>query len=154
MSDSLNKLIQNVKGNAVIEFAFMAPLLLVVLSGMSEIGRAYFQANAVEKGLRAGALFAARNAAPLSPSARTAARNLVMTGTIDGSGPFLVPGWSDPAAAVDITTTDFALGGDIVPVYRFEASVPYVPMAGNLMAFVGIDNFTIRTSHEQAYIGD
>ncbi len=50
MLSSLIRVPRDARGNAVVEFAFVLPLLLLLLAGMSEIGRAYYQANAVEKG--------------------------------------------------------------------------------------------------------
>ncbi len=50
MLSSLIRLIRDARGNAVVEFAFVLPLFVLILAGMTEIGRAYYQANAVEKG--------------------------------------------------------------------------------------------------------
>ncbi len=50
MLSSLIRLIRDGRGNAVVEFGFFLPLFVLILAGMTEIGRAYYQANAVEKG--------------------------------------------------------------------------------------------------------
>ncbi len=142
------------RGNAVLEFALVTPLLLLILVGLTEIGRAYYQANAVEKGLRAGALYAARGAYPLTAAARTAIDNLVRTGTLDGTGALLVSGWRKPAAGLEITVFGFDAGGATVPVIRLAATVPFDPMMPGMTGFVGIKDFTIRLSHEQAYLDE
>ncbi len=156
MLSLLIRLTRDRRGNAVVEFALVLPLLLLLLAGMSEIGRAYYQANAVEKGLRAGALFAGRNGFPLTAQVRTMVTNLVKTGTLDGSGPYLVSGWADVTAglniddsltfAVDATTT--------IPVVRVTATVPFDPLMPGMLALVGLGDVTIQLSHEQAYVGD
>ncbi len=156
MLSSLIRVPRDARGNAVVEFALVLPLLLLLLTGITEIGRAYYQANAVEKGLRAGALFAGRNSFPLTAQVRTMVANLVKTGTLDGSGPYLVSGWADVDAdlniddtltfPVDVTTT--------IPVVRLTASVPLDPLMPGMLALVGLGDVTIELSHEQAYVGD
>ncbi len=156
MLSSLIRLIRDARGNAVVEFAFVLPLLLLLLAGMTEIGRAYYQANAVEKGLRAGALFAGRNSFPLTAQVRTTVANLVKTGTLDGSGAYLVSGWADVAAGLNIDDTlTFPVDATTtIPVVRVTATVPFDPLMPGMLAFVGLGNATIQLSHEQAYVGD
>lgn len=142
------------RGSVVVEFALFAPFLLLLLAGTVEAGRAYFQANAVEKGVRAGALFASRTDAPASGAVQATVENLVKTGTMDGSGPYLVPGWALPGATLDITITGFAVGTDTIPVIRVEAAVPWDPVLPGLLTFVGLSSHTIKAHHEQAYVGN
>ena len=56
------------------------------------------QANAIEKGLRAGAMYVARAQLPVDGATTTAITNLVKRGSIDTSAPYLVDGWSDASA--------------------------------------------------------
>ncbi len=62
----LNRLRRDRRGAAVVEFALFAPLFLLMLVGVIEFGRLLAQSNAVEKGLRAGAMLAARSDFPLT----------------------------------------------------------------------------------------
>lgn len=156
MSNLLNRLSQfrgNERGNAVVEFALVMPFLLLLFSGLTEYGRAYFQANAIEKGLRAATLYAARAETPLSAADTVIAENILKTGTADGSGAFLVSGWASAGAAYTITTSDYDLDGVAVPVIRIEANVPFDPLVPEMVALVGLDDFTITLAHEQAYVG-
>ncbi len=76
------------------------------------------------------------------------------TGTVDGTGAPLVPGWDDPAAAVDVTSSTFTGGGVTnLPVIRVVASVPFQPVMPGLMNFAGLEDITIESAHEQAYLG-
>lgn len=146
---------RDTRGNAVLEFALVLPALLLLFAGIVEVGRAYSQANAVEKGLRAGAFYAARQSIPLSAAKRSAAENLIKTGTLDGTGPLLASAWSRPGADVDIDdSATFALGGIALPVIRVTATVPFDPILPGLLSFVGLGDYTITLSHEQAYVGD
>jgi hypothetical protein len=135
-------------GAVAVEAAICAPLLLAVLMGLVECGRALSHANALEKGLRAGAMYVARAPLPLDEAATAAAANLVRRGTVDAVAPFLIPGWAETGAAVTIVPLDdFVTQGVAVPVFRVSASVPYLPI------LPGAPRFTISRSHEQAYIG-
>ncbi len=156
MLRSLIRLTRDGRGNAVVEFALFLPLLLLLLAGISEIGRAYYQANAVEKGLRAGALFAGRNTFPLTAQVRTMVANLVKRGTLDGSGPYLVSGWADVNADLNIDDTlTFPVDATTtIPVVRVTATVPFDPLMPGMLALVGLGDVTIQLSHEQAYVGD
>ena len=153
MLNWLNKLSRHEGGNAVVEFALILPFMLLLFSGLTEIGRAYFQANAVEKGLRAAALYASRAPTPLSAADQVIAENILRTGTSDGAGPVLVSGWAKPGASVTITSTNYDLSGVNVPVVRVDASVPLDPLVPELLTLVGLNTFTIDLSHEQAYVG-
>lgn len=156
MLSSLIKLPRDARGNAVVEFALVLPLLLLLLTGITEIGRAYYQANAVEKGLRAGALFAGRNSFPLTAQVRIMVANLVKTGTLDGSGGYLVSGWADVDAdlTIDDTLTFPIDATTTIPVVRLTASVPLDPLMPGMLALVGLGDVTIELRHEQAYVGD
>ncbi len=156
MLSSLIRLPGDGRGNTVVEFALVLPLLLLLLAGITEIGRAYYQANAVEKGLRAGALFAGRNSFPLTAQVRTMVANLVKTGTLDGSGPYLVSGWADLGADLNIDDTlTFPVDATTtIPVVRLTATVPFDPLMPGMLAFVGLGDVTIQLGHEQAYVGD
>ena len=153
MLNWLSKFQRQDSGNAVVEFALILPFLLMLFSGLTEIGRAYFQANAIEKGLRAAALYASRASSPLAPTDQAIAENILKTGTVDGTGPFLVSGWSKPGASVAFTTSSYDLNGTPIPVINVAASVPLDPLVPELFALAGLSTFTINLSHEQAYVG-
>ncbi len=156
MLSLFNRFARNARGNAVVEFAFILPVLLLLLTGMTEIGRVYYQANAVEKSLRAGALFAGRNSFPLTAQVRTMVTNLVKTGTLDGSGVYLVSGWADVGADLNIDDTlTFPVDATMtIPVVRLTATVPFDPLMPGMLAFVGLSDVNIELSHEQAFVGD
>lgn len=141
------------RGVAAIEVAIVMPLFLLLFSGLIEVGRAYEQANAIEKGLRAGALYLARTSDPAAASAQATASALVRSGRVGGGAPYLAPGWEQSVAVLDITLGNFILGDESLPVIRMAAEVPFEPLVPGLAASFGLDDFTIRLSHEQAYVG-
>lgn len=152
---SAGRLRRDDRGAVIIEFAFVLPVLVLIFGGLVELGRAYYHANSIERGLRAGAIFAARRPLPLSADDRAVAENLVKTGTLDGSGELLASGWAEAAANLDIDTTKtFTVDDQDVSVVAFTANVPFDPMLPSLMAWLDLTPETIVMRHEQAWIGD
>ena len=115
---------------------------------MVEIGRALIQANAIEKGLHAGAMYVARAELPIDDATRTVIDNLVKRGSVDANAPYLVDGWGDGGASVTVVLArNYVTNGVTVPVYEVTATVPFTPV------FPVTPGFTITRSHQQAYIG-
>jgi Flp pilus assembly protein TadG len=67
------------RGTAAIEFALFLPFLLLLLSGIVELGFSAYEAMQVSNAVEAGALYAAANAAKAFSAANTA------TATISGA---------------------------------------------------------------------
>lgn len=153
MLNLFNDLARKESGNAPVEFALMLPVLLLLFGGLTEYGRAYFQANAIEKGLRVATLYASRAESPLNAADSLITENILKTGSDDGSGAFLVSGWADTGASFTITSADFDVDGTTVPVIRIQADVPFDPMVPGLAALVGLGDFFISLTHEQPHVG-
>ena len=122
--------------------------------GLFEFGYYLNQAIALDKSLRVGAMLAARSSLPLSAGVETTIDNLVKTGTTDGTGDFVVPGWSSGSASLTVTTTTINAGGTDFEVIRVEASVPYEPVFTTFLQGYGLATLTMNAAHEQAYVGD
>ena len=152
MLNLFDKIFHNDKGDVVVEFAAALPLLLLLSLGMTEIARAIMQANTVEKGMRAAAVYAARSNNPTSGQALINITNIAKTGTIDGSGAVLVSGWSLSDASLSVSEVTYNLDGTNIPVIRLNASVPFDPIVPGLMDFFGLEGYRINLSHEQAFI--
>ena len=148
-----NRLANDSRGVAALEFAFFLPILLVLAGGIFDVGRALYQAETVDKALRDGAIYAAHLADPFSATAETAVENLVKTGNPDGTGDYLVSGFADASASVSVTSLSYDLDGTSLPVIKVSAQVPFDPLFPVLFSLFDPSLFTIRLSHEQAYIG-
>jgi Flp pilus assembly protein TadG len=76
------------QGVALVEFAFVLPLLLVLSLTAAELGRAVYRYNTTAKVVRD----AVRYLAVQTPGSHTTeARNLILYGNMAGSGPLLDP---------------------------------------------------------------
>ena len=160
MSIWLSNLWQDRRGAAAVEFAMFLPFFLLVLVGLTEIANGFRQATMVEKGLRAGALYAARTELPLTAGDQTIVNNLVMKGNTAGTGDYLVAGWADGDADLSISTSLYDISAaneapdaEDVDVVTLTASVPYQSLMPGLLDMVGLSGFTIQLSHEQSYVG-
>jgi Flp pilus assembly protein TadG len=77
------------QGTAIVEFALILPLLLLLTMITTEFGRALYQYNTIVKSLRD----ATRYLSIQTPNTKiTEAKNLVVFGNIAGTGQALVPG--------------------------------------------------------------
>ena len=129
-------------------------MFLIVLVGVIEYGRVLAQTNAVEKGLRAGAMIAARSDFPLTDAQTALIVNVVRTGNVEGTPPYLAPGWGEAGSSVEIETELFTGAGVVnLPVYIIQATVPYDPLLPGLMESIGFGELLITTAHEQGRVG-
>ena len=141
------------RGAAAAEMAIAAPLLVVLMFGSFELGKFFWDQHIVVKAVRDGARFAARQsmtAMPctggVDPIAEARIRNLVRTGTADGTGTARLYYWTNPATiTVTVNCYDNTGGGGATTVYAgvyegmanvprvtVSASVPYTPLVGSI----------------------
>ena len=87
------------RGVAIIEFAIVLPILLMLVMGTAEFGRAFLQYNALTKTLRDGGRYVAAKAVKgstgvvqINANVRTETSNLVTYGNVAGTGTPLLPG--------------------------------------------------------------
>ncbi|NPC55468.1 TadE/TadG family type IV pilus assembly protein [Caenimonas soli] len=106
------------RGVALVEFALMLPMLLLLTVITTEFGRAIYQYNTLAKSVRD----ASRYLSMQTPGTQmTQARNLVVHGNLAGTGPVLVDGlngsnvpnptWQTAGADPIITTVTVQVSG-------------------------------------------
>lgn len=153
---------------AASEFALILPLLTMLLFGFYEAGRMYWNYNIVQSSARDAARYAARLPltcdsggvgafADTSGTTQAQVQNLTRTGTLDGTGNPLVPGWADNAtvtvsvACVDNASATYSGrydGHAKIPTVSISAAAPHGAMFGGLLGF-SLD--TITVSNAQAW---
>lgn len=131
----MKKLKRNQNGAAMVEMVVITPILLLLLLGVSELGKAFVQYNTLTKSVRdaarfvaAGALLGTTGTVLITPDLESAARNLVVYGNVAGNGSPQLPMLS-PA---HISISD--AGNDMVLV---QADYPYVPLTGPFLETFG-----------------
>jgi len=151
MSARLNS---DARGSAGAEMALVLPLLLALLFGSIELGNYFRSEHILLKGVRSGAVFAARQdllvnyncaaGTPIVPAdVTTRTKTLVRTGALAGDGD-LLPLWDDASTAfsvaVSCTTSAggtnlggiYLVNGSNVPVITVSADLPYQSVLGTL----------------------
>ena len=166
-------------GVAAVEFVLILPVLALMLFGTIDIGRLLFDYHAVSKSVRDAARYVARSdqdalfsnpttclvdltTVPGSPTQN--ARNMVLTGTIDLSGDYIVKYWTDPTDVVvsgvcfDNTAGTYqgfypmaGFDADDAPIVTVTATMSFPFLMGWVLGQDGSLTFTI--SHEEVFIG-
>jgi Flp pilus assembly protein TadG len=131
------------QGVAIIEFAIVLPVLLALLFGVTEVGRAIVRYNTLTKATQDGARYAAAYALAgttgvvnVDAQLRTEVRNVVVYGNQAGTGSPVLAG----LLPAQINVVD--AGGDEV---RVDVSYPYQPLFGAVLPNFGLGS-SISTS--------
>lgn len=143
----LTRLARCSAGGPLIEFALALPLALLLLVGGVELGRGMMQYLTVDKTMRDATRYLARvPEAALAGWGLDNARNLALTGTIDGSGGYLVSHWTSPQSVV--------LQQSSAPVLRIRLTAS-VPFQFALLPIIGLPKqMTFTVIHEERHIGE
>ena len=148
----LTRLALNEAGSALVEFSLLAPFLLTLALGMFEFGRLLYQYQLVVEGLRDAGRYIAR-LDPTLDSSKQNAKNLAVTGTIDGTGDERVAGWTtddidiDEPALADESTTNYRGTPYVV---RIETTFNYADLG--FLSVLGFSAISVGASHEQRVI--
>ncbi len=157
----------NRRGSAGAEMAMVLPLLLAILFGSVEIGNYFRSEHILLKGVRTGAVYAARQdvlanyncaaGTPIVPSGILGdTKTLVRTGALSG-GSDLLPKWTDGSTTFSITVSCvtaaggttlsgiYLVNGGHVPVISVSANLPYRSVLGTL----GIPSPNVRLKAAQ-----
>ncbi len=125
-------LLKKDKGQSIVEFALVAPILVLLLFGIIEFGRIYETVNVLTSAAREGARVAAVTA-PSGSQVNSAVNNVLQAGHVNGSPTITIAG---PSAASQVTVT---------------VSVQYIPITGNIVP--GISNLTLTRSSVMRWEG-
>ena len=141
---------RNIHGTAAAEMALVLPILLVLIFGSLELGNYFRSEHVLIKGVRDGAVYAARqrienydcsDPSPAVPATVVAeSKALVRTGQLTG-GTDRLPRWTDGSTVFSISATCvtsaggetllgiYQVNGGKVPVITVTADLPYRPVA-------------------------
>lgn len=144
----------------MVEFAIIVPIMVLLVFGITELGRALFQWNTLTKTVATGARYMARANGGLVTgscgqgatwsSFETKAKNIVIYG--NGTEPLLPR--LDDANVISITPrngTGSFVGTCVIEV---EAVIPFDWMVGPLIPFGFVDAITLTARTEERYIGE
>ena len=175
MKPSLLKLIillkRDKRGTALIEMSLLLPIIVLLMGGMAEFGRALQQHHVASKGVKSAARYLARVPGNRSctqanwDSYLTQAKSIAQRGSLDGSAPLVIPNW-DASATFTVTVTCIPNAPDAITgirPYRDQENMPILTVSTSfnfddfgmlgLLEVTGLSALTITTSHQQMYIG-
>jgi Flp pilus assembly protein TadG len=137
------------RGLAIVEFAIVLPICLILLIATAEFGRIFMQYDTLTKTVRDGARYVAGKAlagttgvVSISSALQTQTKNVVVYGNALGAGAPVLPGLN----AANITVS--SVGFQNVSV---SASYPYTPIFAFIPRFfyggdVGTGGYTLQTA--------
>lgn len=139
------------RGIAMVEFAIVLPLLLLLMFAAAELGRALFQYNTLIKSVRDGGRYLAGNAflgdgTQVNPATQTQSRNLVAYGAIGKTACQPTSSFKPPCddlkgfdAEDDVTSSDPFQDADGNYYVTVSATYDYMPMLGATLPFTSAD---------------
>lgn len=152
----------SLKGLALVEFAVLLPLLLVIIFGITELGRALYQLNTLTKATDSGVRYLSRawgaldgdcNPGPRWEQAQDATRALVVYGNPAGTGAPLLPGLSTGEITIDVRGSAVPGSARAACVITVSAATPFNALSGEqIIPFTNIGPVTLRTSKEGRYL--
>ena len=124
MARNLTALIRGNRGNAVIEFAFVLPMLLMLCFGITEFGRAWMTMNIITSAAREGVRLAAVTAPDVN-AVTARVQNLCSAARVTPSSIVVTP--PDPAdvnrrVSVQVTTNFTIIPGNFFTAFGFNWS--------------------------------
>lgn len=163
MPPSRPALLANTSGAAAAELAMLLPLLVLLMFGSFEMGKFFLDAHTIQKAVRDGARYAARQSFTEMPCGgtatdETAIKNLVRTGTTQSGGNPRVGYWTDPATITITITCDSGQAYSASGIYTavtggarrvtVAAAVPY-----DTLFNVVLGGATVNARSEAAVMG-
>lgn len=153
----VSRLRRDRRGSAIVETAIILPVLMLLLFGLVEFGRALQQHHVLNKSLRDAGRYLARvqldcpaGADPNWATERSTAQHLAATGQLSGGAP-LVVGWTDADFVIPDPVCEVWSGRD-VQVIAVSADIPYRDLG--FLGVLGLSPLRLAGAHQQVHIGE
>jgi Flp pilus assembly protein TadG len=121
------------RGQSLVEFAFTLPILLLLIFGLIDLGRAVFISNSLAEAARDGARYGSVQARSWNDARRTLVEDWIVA---------RLPGVPDPTADVQCTTANAGLGctvEDTVTVTVHADVEMITPIIGQLIGPLSLE---------------
>jgi Flp pilus assembly protein TadG len=142
------------RGAALVECALILPVFLVLVGGVYEFGFYLYQEQLITSGVRDATRYLTLTADPTSPTGQTEAKNLAVTGSINGGTP-RVAGWTPADVSIAINSVDNSdgtySGGSTIQIVTVSTS--FVDPSLGFLGLLGLRKPTISVSHQERFIG-
>lgn len=153
-----SKLLRSEAGTSAVEFALLAPAVLMMMVMTADMGRAWWQSGQVERNLKAAGEYASRvtlDDGALGPKDRDTILNIARFGQTpqahimrpDASGPLNVPD-----AVLGVEVKQKTISDRPAYIIRITAQKKYEPLFPGLAAMFGLEDWRIEAAHEDVNI--
>jgi TadE-like protein len=142
------------RGAALVEAALMLPLFLALVGGVCEFGFFLYQQQMASAGVRDAARYLALTADPKGGIVQGAARNLAVSGYIQG-GPPRIADWSTAEVSVSVTPIDNSsdVFGGASPIEVITVSTSFTYASLGFLGLLGLTPPTITVTHQERHVG-
>lgn len=155
----------------MVEFAILLPLMILILFGITELGRALYQQNTLDKAVNTGARYLARKAEiaeidEVTGNCVTLLADWDNSAEVTTAKQLVVQGVGDSALLPNLDTGDVSIpapiqrtigkydGDENICVIRVRVDVPFAGLFGDtLIPFTNIGAVTLHAETEERYIG-
>lgn len=134
-------------GAVLTEALVAVPFVTLFAAGVLEFGNIFWQRMQIDAGLRDAGRYMSRcrpRPEP-EPTCEETAKKIAFYGTQASGAALRIPGWGDNLA--DITIIPVDTNGSIT------VQTSHVYRSSPIFSWLGIDQITISSSHEERYIG-
>jgi Flp pilus assembly protein TadG len=155
----LQSLWRNSEGSALIEGAIIVPVLLILVLGVFEFSWLIDQQHLISTGIHDAARYIARSANPTDLTIQRAAKNLAITGAIDGNTA-RVRGWTTRDVNIRYASVENPVGVNGSTLFRGGAVIQSVTVSTTFtvpslgfFGFLGLKPPALTVSHQERVIG-
>ena len=151
---------RDARGAATMEVALAFPFIVLFAAGLIEYGSLFYNYELIQTGVRDAARYLAR--VQNRVASETAARNLALRGTVDGTGALRVRWWQTSDIQIAYETTPNPVdeatgrrpyrGRDPLIVVRVSTSFNYAGLG--LLSAVRLGPVRVDAAHEERYVGE
>ena len=152
------------RGAALAELSILLPLMIMLVFGITELGRALYQRNILGKNADLAARYMARSWAAVTaecnqdsnwPTAVATARQLAVYGNEGGSGDPLLPLLTPSDFDIQVAPVVIPASGETACVITVSGSVAFQGVFGEYMVpFTRIEPVTLSAAREVRYLGE
>jgi Flp pilus assembly protein TadG len=141
-------------GAALVEAAVVLPVFLALVGGVYEFGFFLYQQQLAISGVRDAARYLALTADPNNVNSQTGARNLAVTGSIDG-GIARISGWQPADVSIAVNAIDNSSGtyGNGALIQIVTVSTDFTDRTLGFLGLLGLNSPTISASHQERFVG-